>query len=160
MAGRTQTTRSANQDRTSTCAEYSFAQAPPSQIIFVVGRINESRRAAEWNEFLPNLPGNSGFTDSVDHDTLGKRPGQSHSIVSGALNHLKGNDFISARFNFAVMIAVRKFRLEPIDGDRCRKLADALEATRCEQGSRDQIRMLKTHFANFQTGQLVVSVSE
>jgi hypothetical protein len=59
--------------------------SPPSQIIFVVGRINESRRVAEWNEFLPNLPGNSGFTDLVDRDTLGKRPGHSHSIVAGGL---------------------------------------------------------------------------
>ena len=43
-------------------------------------------------EFLPNLSGNFGFTNSAERDTLGKRPGHSHSIVSGTYKYLKSRD--------------------------------------------------------------------
>ena len=59
VAGRTQTTRSANQDRTSTCAEYSFAQPPPSQIILVVGRTTrtgERRNEMSFCQIFPETP--------------------------------------------------------------------------------------------------------
>jgi hypothetical protein len=39
--------------------------------------------------FLPVLPMNSGFTTAADHFIMGKRPGHSHSIVSGTYKYLK-----------------------------------------------------------------------
>jgi hypothetical protein len=79
--------------------------------------------------FLPKLPGNSGLTASADRATLGKRPGHSHSIVSGASKRLKSITFPHRRFDSTVTFTVNLFCLLPIDGDRRRKQLRQLDAS-------------------------------
>jgi len=87
------------------------------------------------DRFLPVLPRNSGFPASTDRARLGKRPGHSHSTVSGTCKRLNKNDFVSGRAKFTVKNAVSKSCLGAMDGDRCRKGRDDLPTLRREGGS-------------------------
>ena len=56
----------------------------------------------------------------------------SHSIVAGTSKYLKADDIASGRANITVMLTVRKFRLDAIEVDRCRKGRGALAVMRSE----------------------------
>jgi hypothetical protein len=55
-----------------------------------------------------------------------------YSIVAGTSKYLKANDIASGRANITVMLTVRKFRLDAIEVDRCRKGRGALAVMRSE----------------------------
>ena len=75
---------------------------------------------------LPGLPIGCEPWQKLDGDP------SLHSIIAGTSKYLKADDIASGRANITVMLTVRKFRLDAIEVDRCRKGRGALAVMRSE----------------------------